>query len=182
MKSDEEGFHHVGHDGILRSFNRNGKVIDYYRLDEKQLLAIGNEIPQQIDYLEHLSANANSSKVYEDAIWSPTPTIPTPSLKHKTKRGLIMKREPPPPTPRPDRCQNYGCASGGPGGGAVASLSWSPRANPHPIETIQNSGFLNKTDSKSGFNHSQPAKTVVAPKDAKTREIKLSSHASTKKP
>ncbi|EEH17235.2 hypothetical protein PABG_07322 [Paracoccidioides brasiliensis Pb03] len=109
MKSDEEGFHHVGHDGILRSFDRNGKVIDYYRLDEKQLLAIGNEIPQQIDYLKHLSANANRSQVDEDAIWSPTPTIPTTSLKHKTKRGLIMKREPPPPTPRPDRCHMYGC-------------------------------------------------------------------------
>ncbi|ODH47704.1 hypothetical protein GX48_06196 [Paracoccidioides brasiliensis] len=111
MKSDDEGFLHVGPDGILRSFDRNGKVIDYNRLDEKQLLAVGNEIPQQIDYLKHLSANANSSQVDEDAIWTPTPTIPTPSLKHKTKRGLIMKREPPQPTPPPDRCHMYGCTA-----------------------------------------------------------------------
>ncbi|EEH37667.1 hypothetical protein PAAG_08085 [Paracoccidioides lutzii Pb01] len=112
MKSDVDGFYHVGSDGILRSFDRNGMVIDFNRLNEKQLLAVGKELPQQSNYLKELSANANSTQVDEDAIWSPTPSIPPPSL-NKTKRGLVKRREGPPPTPGPDRCNQFGCSISG---------------------------------------------------------------------
>ncbi|PGH33178.1 hypothetical protein GX50_04020 [[Emmonsia] crescens] len=74
LKSDLAGVLHLGDDGILRSFDGSGNVIDFARLDQPQLQAVidwysGDKDKQ--NHLQGLWANIDSSLVHEEQIWKP---------------------------------------------------------------------------------------------------------------
>ncbi|KKZ63040.1 hypothetical protein EMCG_02610 [[Emmonsia] crescens] len=77
LKSDPDGLKHVGDDGILRSYDGNGSVIDYARFDQDQLMAIAGwaESPEEKDHLKNLWKNVTTLKVEENQIWAPPPHL-----------------------------------------------------------------------------------------------------------
>ncbi|OAX85406.1 hypothetical protein ACJ72_00217 [Emergomyces africanus] len=73
LKSHRTGFTHVGNDGVVRSYNGKGEVIDAARLTPQQLVAVAQEAPSA-DEKKHLLdvwANVDSSKVNETQMWNP---------------------------------------------------------------------------------------------------------------
>ncbi|KKZ65218.1 hypothetical protein EMCG_08926 [[Emmonsia] crescens] len=68
-----DGLMHVGADGILRSFDGEGRVIDFARLDSGHLrTAAASWFPgQKEEGLIDFWQNVDSSEVEEDQIWSP---------------------------------------------------------------------------------------------------------------
>ncbi|KKZ58445.1 hypothetical protein EMCG_00936 [[Emmonsia] crescens] len=75
LKSDLAGLVHLGDDGILRSFDGSGNVIDFARLDQTQLQAVINWYSgdkQDQAHLQGLWANIDSSRALnEEQIWNP---------------------------------------------------------------------------------------------------------------
>ncbi|OJD15360.1 hypothetical protein AJ78_04365 [Emergomyces pasteurianus Ep9510] len=74
LKEDLSGVLHLGDDGILRSFNGDGLVIDYARFDQAQLQAViswysGDKEKQK--HLQQLWMNIDSSLITEEQILHP---------------------------------------------------------------------------------------------------------------
>lgn len=61
----------AGEDGILRSFDGEGRVIDFVRLDSGHLMTLAGLFGGQKKELINIWQNVNSSEVTEDQIWSP---------------------------------------------------------------------------------------------------------------
>ncbi|OJD12547.1 hypothetical protein AJ78_06874 [Emergomyces pasteurianus Ep9510] len=70
MRLDDEGLVDAGPDGILRSFDKRGRVIDFARLDHRQLMYTARALPNN-NGLAKRWQNVNSSEVDEETIWSP---------------------------------------------------------------------------------------------------------------
>ncbi|OAX83495.1 hypothetical protein ACJ72_02147 [Emergomyces africanus] len=105
MTTDPEGAFHIDELGILRSLDRRGKVLDFARLERRQLLGVASAYYSTTEKGELIStwANANSSQLAPDDIWSPAPhllprrftdpgqreelTSPAPSLSRILGRG-----------------------------------------------------------------------------------------------
>ncbi|OAX78882.1 hypothetical protein ACJ72_06804 [Emergomyces africanus] len=69
MKFDNEGLLQGGLDGILRSFDKRGNVIDSARLDSEQLMVMARALNNK-ELASHWQ-NVNSSEVDENEVWSP---------------------------------------------------------------------------------------------------------------
>ncbi|EEH35484.1 hypothetical protein PAAG_06531 [Paracoccidioides lutzii Pb01] len=97
---DPNGFSHIGDDGVLRSFNGDGEVISYERLDKEQLsnLASWYPEPEHRDHLHDVWKDANSSTVSMEQIWNPPKELLPVVLKQpqlRRRAGVTKKREAP---------------------------------------------------------------------------------------
>lgn len=71
LKGDPYGFKHVADDGIARSYNRDGAVVDYLRLNEKQMMDVARWHPEDEGYLTSHWKSVNGLEVPESQVWSP---------------------------------------------------------------------------------------------------------------
>ncbi|OJD13370.1 hypothetical protein AJ78_06182 [Emergomyces pasteurianus Ep9510] len=73
LKSDPHGFKHVAKDGVARSYDRNGEVIDAERLSREQLLQVAATAHSEDEKtnLRHLWANVDTSSIDEAQLWAP---------------------------------------------------------------------------------------------------------------
>ncbi|KKZ65654.1 hypothetical protein EMCG_08515 [[Emmonsia] crescens] len=71
LKEDPYGFKHVADDGIARSYNRDGVVVDYVRLNEKQMMEVARWHPEDEGYLTSHWKSVNGLEVPESQVWSP---------------------------------------------------------------------------------------------------------------
>ncbi|PGH32370.1 hypothetical protein GX50_04850 [[Emmonsia] crescens] len=73
LKNDPHGIKHVGADGIARSYDVRGRVIDSARLTRSQLLAVAKSASSEDErkHLQGLWANVDPSKVDEAELWEP---------------------------------------------------------------------------------------------------------------
>ncbi|KKZ65991.1 hypothetical protein EMCG_08244 [[Emmonsia] crescens] len=79
LKTVSTGLLHVGADAILRSYDGDGKVIDYARVDTAQLKAIMNRYSKEDqERLQGVWANVDSSLVDEEQIWNPPQHLISP--------------------------------------------------------------------------------------------------------
>ncbi|QSS60726.1 hypothetical protein I7I51_05527 [Histoplasma capsulatum] len=113
LQHDPNGLIDIGDDGILRSFDSRGTVIDYRRLTTDELHSLSKDFVKGNDErLLATWANVDSSLVDEEQIWNPrkdyitqfVSVAATERLKSKAKRdSLSSHREP--------RCTDYTCWS-----------------------------------------------------------------------
>ncbi|EDN04341.1 hypothetical protein I7I51_02582 [Histoplasma capsulatum] len=73
LRTDPNGLFHIGNDGILRSYDKDNKVIDYARLDSAELKSLAKRYSKDEENLIALWENADSSMIDEAEIWSPEP-------------------------------------------------------------------------------------------------------------
>lgn len=85
LKGDPDGFKHLGDDGILRSYDGNGTVIDYARFDQDQLMAVAGWAgsPDEKDHLKNLWKDVDTLKVEENQIWAPPSHLRPAVLKEQ---------------------------------------------------------------------------------------------------
>ncbi|QSS52508.1 hypothetical protein I7I53_08167 [Histoplasma capsulatum var. duboisii H88] len=83
VETDTNGILHLADDGILRSFDETGNVIDYRRLNNSHLRAVASLYSKDInDYLLNIWNNIDGFAVEEKAIWHPpTDLYPLPLLQ-----------------------------------------------------------------------------------------------------
>ncbi|EGC45155.1 predicted protein [Histoplasma capsulatum var. duboisii H88] len=117
MKSKMTGYFHLDNKGILRSFDKNNKVIDYKRLSKEDYTRISKWYLNK-DELKLLSRTTNfDSLVDENEIWNPSQELISSSItseesesssdtmKLKSKNINILSRTPAP------LCTMYYCRS-----------------------------------------------------------------------
>ncbi|OJD14627.1 hypothetical protein AJ78_05057 [Emergomyces pasteurianus Ep9510] len=101
LETTEDGVLHVGDDGIARSFNEFGVVIDFARLDREQLQsAMDLEPVTRHPHLQEVWAEVDSSKVDLNQIWSPPEHLlplqfrVTPAPQKRMPADELFRRSP----------------------------------------------------------------------------------------
>ncbi|EEH36663.2 hypothetical protein PAAG_07081 [Paracoccidioides lutzii Pb01] len=96
LQTDPHGFKHVGDDGIGRSYDRNGNVIDVLRLtnDELMQVAFTQTDPEAKKHLEEVWAGVNGHETPEKDLFSPPYNIlPTRLTNPEFQDSLQMVEE-----------------------------------------------------------------------------------------
>ncbi|QSS54234.1 hypothetical protein I7I53_01725 [Histoplasma capsulatum var. duboisii H88] len=87
VEIDTNGILHLADDGILRSFDETGNVLDYRRLNNTHLRAVAGSYSKDINnYLLNIWNNIDSFQVEEKAIWHPSPDLYPLPLLQKSQR------------------------------------------------------------------------------------------------
>ncbi|KAG5291382.1 hypothetical protein I7I50_08175 [Histoplasma capsulatum G186AR] len=83
VETDTNGILHLADDGILRSFDETGNVLDYRRLNNSHLRAIASLYSKDINnHLLNIWNNIDGFEVEEKVIWHPsTDLYPLPLLQ-----------------------------------------------------------------------------------------------------
>ncbi|KAG5297051.1 hypothetical protein I7I48_06052 [Histoplasma ohiense] len=97
MKGNDDGFFHLDNTGILRSFNRDNKVIDYQKLSKEDFNTLSKVYlnKKAKDSLKHWSER--SSLIDDSEIWNPfhdrIPSFQLPELEaNKESMGLQSRK------------------------------------------------------------------------------------------
>ncbi|QSS49232.1 repeat set, removed, yeast-enriched transcript [Histoplasma capsulatum var. duboisii H88] len=113
LEHDPNGLVDIGDDGILRSFDSRGTVIDYRRLTTDELHSLSKDFVKGNDErLLAMWANVDSSLVDEEQIWNPrqdyikqfVSEAATGRLKSRAMRDSLL-------SPREPHCTDYTCWS-----------------------------------------------------------------------
>ncbi|EEH08013.1 hypothetical protein HCBG_03302 [Histoplasma capsulatum G186AR] len=113
LEHDPNGLVDIGDDGILRSFDSRGTVIDYRRLTTDELHSLSKDFVKGNDErLLAMWANVDSSLVDEEQIWNPrqdyikqfVSEAATGRLKSRAKRDSLL-------SPREPHCTDFTCWS-----------------------------------------------------------------------
>ncbi|KKZ64867.1 hypothetical protein EMCG_09244 [[Emmonsia] crescens] len=123
LKHAPDGILHIGDDGVMRSFDEVGNVIDYARLNSTHLMTIAGWYSNGTqDHLQNVWANVDSFLVDEAQIWSPPEHLLPAQLSTELPAARVSVPEVNPLTSRQvivhcpfisctghTRCRQYGC-------------------------------------------------------------------------
>ncbi|EGC49799.1 conserved hypothetical protein [Histoplasma capsulatum var. duboisii H88] len=113
MKRNDDGFFHLDNTGILRSFNRDNKVIDYQKLSKEDFNTLSKVYlnKEAKDSLKHWSES--SSLIDDNEIWNPfhdrIPSFQLPELEANKESMELQSRKLNILSPYRDLCTPLNC-------------------------------------------------------------------------
>ena len=127
MTFADDGFVQIGDDGVVRSWNGEGEVIDYVRLDNAELLDSLSAVARVQDEAKLVEAysrlaTANGYSVPDDEVFNPPAHIKpsrfsddtamekrTANAKVSANPAQVLGKRQMPAPPRPPRCHGRAC-------------------------------------------------------------------------
>lgn len=109
VQIDSTGVLHLDDDGVLRSYDGAGNVLDYRRFNSSHLMTVANQYSGDLQsHLFEVWNSVDSFAVEEQQIWNP---VNNPYQSLFPKQGTSDRRAYSPLTPRVEcesvRCENH---------------------------------------------------------------------------
>lgn len=107
IQIDSTGVLHLDDDGVLRSYDGAGNILDYRRFNSSHLMTVANQYSGDLQsHLFEVWDGVDSFAVEEHQIWNP---VNNPYQSLFPKQGTSDRRAPSPLTPHVNRCEKIRC-------------------------------------------------------------------------